>query len=84
VQIRFHPSAARHGIAAERVVYVILNAPASFEQEDRLLLVLGPNQRGVPLEVVVIELEDGDLLVIHAMRMRHAYRELLGQVMGWH
>lgn len=29
-----------------------------------------PDNRGVPLEVLAIELSDGDLLVIHAMRMR--------------
>jgi hypothetical protein len=41
--------------------------------EDQLVLVLGPDDRGVPLEVVAVELRDGDLLVIHAMRMRAKY-----------
>jgi hypothetical protein len=31
--------------------------------------------RGVPLEVFRLELADGSLLVIHAMRLRASYRD---------
>ena len=34
-----------------------------------------------PLEVVGLELADGDLLVIHAMKLRRAYREDYVRVM---
>jgi hypothetical protein len=38
---------------------------------------LGPDRAGNLLEVVVLLLDDGDELVIHAMRMRPRYRGLL-------
>jgi len=50
------------------------------EQHD-LVLFLGPDQHGVPLEVVAVELADGDLLVIHAMRMRAIYENDYARVM---
>ncbi len=34
---------------------------------------LGPDGRGVPLEIVGLDLDDGGLLVIHAMRLRPKY-----------
>jgi len=34
--------------------------------------------------VIGIELADGDLLVIHAMRLRPKYRDAFEQVMEWH
>jgi hypothetical protein len=36
---------------------------------------LGADQYGVPLEVGCIELPDGNLLVIHAMKIRDRYLE---------
>lgn len=39
---------------------------------------------GVPLEVMGLELADGDLLVIHAMRLRPKYRDAFERVMEWH
>lgn len=44
-------------------------------------LFLGSDPNGVPLEVVGIELIDGDLLVIHAMRLRTAYLQDYARVM---
>jgi hypothetical protein len=81
--LRFHPSAARHGIARDRVVYVLAHAQAWLDRDDETILVLGPDQRGIPLEIVVIGLADGELLVIHAMRMRGSYKPLYRQVMRW-
>jgi len=81
--LRFHRSAARHGIARDRVAYVLDHAQAWLEQDNATVLVLGPDQRGVPLEIVVIELADGEVLVIHAMRMRGSYMPLYRQVMRW-
>lgn len=46
------------------------------EGSDRVLF-LGPDHRGIPLEVVALERTDGDLLVIHAMPMRQKYVEAL-------
>ncbi len=81
--LRFHPSAARHGIARDRVAYVVAHAQAWLEQDDDRVLVVGPDQRGIPLEIVVIELAGGELVVIHAMHMRGSYMPLYRQVMRW-
>ncbi len=81
--LRFHPSAARHGVARDRVAYVLAHAQAWLEQDNATVLVVGPDQRGIPLEIVVIELADGGLLVIHAMHMRRSYMPLYRQVMRW-
>ncbi len=40
-------------------------------------------QRGVALEVMAIELEDGSLLVIHAMPLRDRYREQYDEARKW-
>jgi hypothetical protein len=37
------------------------------------VLFLGPDQYGVPLEVVAFEQEDGEFVVVHAMTMRTKY-----------
>lgn len=83
--IRFHPSARRHSIAHDRSRYVIEHCgcpiyPPDINGADRIVF-LGPDPNGVPLEVVGIELIDGDLLVIHAMRLRTAYLEDYARVM---
>jgi hypothetical protein len=38
---------------------------------------LGPDRAGNLLEIVVLLLDDGAELIIHAMRMRPKYRDLL-------
>ncbi|MFH1329088.1 MAG: hypothetical protein ABIJ48_00290 [Actinomycetota bacterium] len=42
-------------------------------------LVIGPNRAGNPIELVLLELADDRLLVIHAMKLRPAFRGLLGE-----
>jgi hypothetical protein len=89
VAIRFASSAGRHGIAEDRIRYVIartavvLYPPADDEGEPDRIVYLGPDGNGVPLEVVALELATGDLLVIHAMRMRRKYRDHYLQVLRW-
>ena len=46
------------------------------EDPDRWL-VLGPDQAGNLLEVVVLLSHEGDEIIIHAMPMRPQYRRLL-------
>lgn len=75
--IRFSRSAARHGIRQDRSHYVVEHCTwplysADPERED-LVLFLGPDARGVPLEVAGLELADGGLLVIHATRLRKTH-----------
>jgi hypothetical protein len=88
--LEFAPSAARHGIDRDRVQYVIghcqnpLYAPDEDRDNADLVLFLGPDPKGVLLEVVAIEAEDGGLVVIHAMRLRRRYREACRWVIGGH
>jgi hypothetical protein len=53
------------------------------DDETSLVIFLGPDARGVPLEVIGLELADGDLLVIHAMPLRRRFREEYERVMRW-
>ncbi|HEY7735390.1 MAG TPA: hypothetical protein VH813_01205 [Candidatus Limnocylindrales bacterium] len=84
--IDFHPSASKHGISRSQVRHVIEACPCplySDEPEERdLVIVLGPDEHGVPVEVVAIEMEDDDLLVIHAMKMRRTYAKACERVMA--
>lgn len=83
--VRFMASASRHGIGHDRSAWVVEHCPCplyppSSENDDQVLF-LWPDNRGIPLEVLAIELESGDLLVIHAMRMRAKYRDDYERVM---
>ncbi|HUG48150.1 MAG TPA: toxin [Candidatus Limnocylindria bacterium] len=88
MEIEFRPSAFRHRISQARARYVIEHCPMPLyeppvsERAD-LVLFLGLDPNGVPLEVVAVELTDRGLLAIHAMKMRTRYREALEMVMGW-
>ena len=85
--IVFRRSAGRHGVSQDRARFVVEHCPcplfAPDEGADGLVRVifLGLDGGGVPLEVVGIELESGDLVVIHAMRMRRHYRYAYAEVM---
>jgi hypothetical protein len=87
--IIFRRSAERHGISRDRATFVITTCPGPLyapDDEPALadrVLFLGPDASGVPLEVIGIELNDGDLVVIHAMRMRRRYERAYAQVMQW-
>jgi len=47
------------------------------DQDDDTRLYLGAARNGEMLEVVKVARDDGTELVIHAMRMRPKYKELL-------
>ena len=88
MSVRFHRSASRHGISPARVIHVINNCPCpiypaeSQTDEEDLVLFLWMDQRGVPLEVIAVEGDDGSLVVIHAMRMRPTYAAQYSEVLG--
>jgi hypothetical protein len=50
---------------------------------DPRLVYLGDDADGVALEVMAIELEDGSVLVIHAMPLRDHYREQYEDAKAW-
>lgn len=44
---------------------------------------LGDDGEGVPLEVMALELEEGELYVIHAMDLRDRYRPQYEEAKTW-
>jgi hypothetical protein len=58
-------------------------APLVDDEQQDLVLLLGPDVNGVPLEVVAVELASGDLIVIHAMRLRRSLVAAYAEVMRW-
>lgn len=79
------PSARKHGIGDQRMLHVVQACPLPLEHPWRAgqVLYLGPDQRGVPLEVGAFEDDAGELTIFHAMRMRPGYREAYAEVMQW-
>ena len=77
-----HPAARKHGIPGDDIVHAVEHALAEYALEERdaearRTLLLGPDRQANLLEVVVLELDDGRRLAIHAMRMRAKYVSLL-------
>ncbi len=84
-EIEILSSARKHGIHDDRIRHVIANCPLVLAHPDDngQLVYLRPDQRGVPLEVVAFEDDDGRLNVLHAMRLRPSYRDAYEEVMRW-
>ena len=86
--ISFRRSAFRHGVSEERSRYVIEHCPspsyaeAPAREGDKVLF-LWADSYGVPLEVGAIEVGSGDLVVIHAMRMRTIYQAEYRRLLQW-
>ncbi|MGH3926851.1 MAG: hypothetical protein ACRDTT_28965, partial [Pseudonocardiaceae bacterium] len=77
-----HEPARKHGVGDDDIVHAVEHAVAVYdigEGDDEPIrsLHLGPDRAGNPLEMVVLELDDGRWLVIHAMRIRRRYQGLL-------
>lgn len=86
MELRFADSSHRHGISRERIRYVIKHCRSPLypaDSEDDEVLFLGDDEHFVPLEVMAVELDDGDLLVIHAMKLRRKYREAYEERTAW-
>lgn len=74
-------SALKHGIGHEWIRYVIehcglvveVAAPPGATVPDDRVLFAGDDAHGIPIEVMGLELDNGDLLVIHAMKLRDIY-----------
>ena len=62
---------------------MMLRIPPPAGQPDERLLFLGDDADGVALEVMAVELEDGDLYVIHAMDLRDRYRSQYEEAKRW-
>ena len=57
--------------------------PAPDPRGDPRLLFLGDDQHGMPLEVMAVELEPGELLVIHCMPLRPKYLAQYQEAVAW-
>ena len=61
---------------------IFLVQPPAEDQDDRLVF-LGEDDSGLALEVMAVELDDGDLYVIHAMPLRDRYRAEYEEAKRW-
>ena len=80
------PSALKHGISAERMIHVVdTTCPMPLDHPDGngQVIFLGPDQRGVPLEVTGFQDDNGHLTILHAMRLRPSYKAAYEEVMRW-
>jgi hypothetical protein len=92
-EIEWARSATKHRIGRRRSLHVIRHAGICFEEvewprrefepADPRITFLGDNEDGRELEVIAVLLEDGGLLVIHAMRMRERYGPDYAEALGW-
>ena len=92
MDFRWSRSATRHRISRDRSRHVIEHCGLVFEEPAPAgapagavprLVYLGDDSDGIPLEVMAVELEDGSLLVIHAMPLRDRYRESYEEAKRW-
>jgi hypothetical protein len=79
--VEIHRLARKHGVADQDVVHAAGRYVVAYALDDDgppwRELRLGPDRAGNLLEIVVLLLDDGTELIIHAMRMRPKYRDLL-------
>ena len=79
------PSAFKHGITTESINSCLFNCRSDIMLTDTSFpfspvrrLIVGFDQRGVALEVIALEeIEHNRLVIIHAMKLRKKYYNLL-------
>ena len=62
---------------------LVFRVPFLSGHQDERLVFLGDDEDGVSLEVMAVELDDGDLYVIHAMTLRKRYQEQYEEAKRW-
>lgn len=76
-----HRSALRHGATEPDILHALDNALVVADLEPDAdppkILVIGPDLAGNLVELILLELADDDLLVIHAMSLRRKFHDLL-------
>jgi hypothetical protein len=84
VRVRFARAATRHRVSKDSIRHVLSNYSVRFEEPPPTdkpggrsvrLVHLGDDATGQALEVMAIKLDDGTLLVIHAMTLRNKYKQ---------
>lgn len=88
-RLRWARSATKHRISRTRIHDVLEHCALIFEKDpparhpggrDLRWVFLGEDSTSVALEVIAVEADDGNLVVIHAMKMRSRYRDTYEEV----
>jgi hypothetical protein len=66
-----------------RHVVTICPMPLDHPDGSGQVICLGPDQRGIPLEVAGFQDDTGHVAVIHAVRLRPSYKWMYEEVMRW-
>lgn len=88
--VRFARAATRHRVSKDRIRHVIANfhlrfeepAPAGGRARANRIVYLGKDAQGQVLEVMAVEVDDHEMLVIHAMPIRDKYKKKYEQEAG--
>jgi hypothetical protein len=84
VGVRFARSATKHRVSKESIRHVIGHYRVRFEEpppagseasRSTRIVYLGEDAYGRALEVMAVEIDNGDQLVIHALPQREKYRK---------
>ena len=79
--MEIYRSAGKHGVPEGDVLHAVEHEIVSVDLDPDAdppkVLVIGPDSAGNLLEVIVLVLADDRLIVIHAMKLRHQFYELL-------
>jgi len=82
-RVEIHRSARRHGIRDADIRHVVDRAVVvvdlDADSDPPKVVAIGPDRAGNLLEVILLELAEGELLAIHAMPLRPAFHDLLPQ-----
>ncbi|CAN5815543.1 hypothetical protein BH20ACT4_BH20ACT4_14850 [soil metagenome] len=62
------PSARRHGVEDDDVRHALHNAIVFHDQDDEVIIAVGPDRAGRLVEVGFLESDDEHRVIIHAMR----------------
>lgn len=81
--VRVSKSALKHGIRKREIEHAVEQAIGIFNldqtSEPRKVLLIGPGYGGNLLEIIGFTQPNGDLIVIHAMKMRKKFNSLLNR-----
>ncbi|MHB8508064.1 MAG: hypothetical protein ACYDGR_05365 [Candidatus Dormibacteria bacterium] len=88
MKVRWARAATKHRISRSRSQHVIQHSGSRIrlragEGGDDRLVYLGDDGEGTALEVIVVELSDDEVLVIHAMPLRPKYRADYEEAIKW-
>jgi uncharacterized DUF497 family protein len=90
LRVEIAPSARKHGVRDDQIRFVIDHCGLAFDQpvpDDapgrHRLVFLGDDEHGVPLEVVAVANDEGELRVIHAMKLRPKYQREYEEAIPW-